>query len=176
MRISILLLSLFFLYAIACGSSPTTPEFEPVGKTQVRDCTVNADCSLPAGAICVVPRCSDAGECLYIDAVSMYKLLTPEELILTETCRSAPIQACSTTCDDGESCTDDSCVEGACVNAPRAAPTSCTIAAHPQSSAVCVEGACLVPACGSGDDGAPCFIPSAPDKRGVCDAGTCLVE
>lgn len=161
--------------AIACGNPSTTAQVEPVGSTQASECSDDSDCAVPAGAECVLPRCAD-GACAYVNAATQTEFLSVAEFAATETCRSAPAQACASDCDDGEYCTDDLCAGASCVNAPRAEPVHCSLASHPQSAAVCAWKRCLVLACDAGDDGAPCLVASAPDIVGACEAGACAAK
>jgi fibronectin type 3 domain-containing protein len=66
-------------------------------------------------------------------------------------------------CDDGNACTEDSCVDGACVNKPKDCDDGdpCTLDA-------CVDGACSSEPKNC-DDGDPCTVDS-------CVGGTCVNE
>ena len=73
-------------------------------------------------------------------------------------------------CDDGDPCTGDACVDGACQHAPLSG-LPCAPEDQPDVQGICVDGACeLEQGCGCEDDlcddGDPCTVDS-------CDETTC---
>ena len=69
-------------------------------------------------------------------------------------------------CDDGEECTFDDCVEGACQNTPLADNTPCT-------DGICCDGTCDAAVCYADadcDDGDVCTIIDACYNGGTCSA------
>ena len=94
---SVLALSSGWLLALACGSRTGLPPGRVLGEAgadagpdvmQPPQCTTIAECPQPPPGQCGAARCSEEGKC---------------ELDLGEVC------------DDGDPCTDDACVDKACV-------------------------------------------------------------
>ncbi len=77
---------------------------------------------------------------------------------------------CPASCNDGNDCTSDVCVSGACEHFGADSPTACTT--PQQHAGVCAWTTCILTDCGQAEntDGEKCFYEGGV---GVCEDGVC---
>ncbi len=112
---------------------------------------------------------------------------------MVKACYDGPVQpSCNGPCDDGNACTDDSCVNGVCAHNPTTGAIcwdgdACTAGESCQAGVCtggkvvkncddgnpCTDDGCKNGACTYANNTAPCDLGTGCAGAGICDAGSC---
>jgi hypothetical protein len=144
-----------------CEDSPKCQDGESCCEGDCAKCCADSDCD--DGVACTKNRCF-MGQCMYVpnDAeCAMGQYCAPNDgCRARQTCGLTPGEDVAKACDDGSTCTTDSCVDSFCQHDYCAEGKLCCEGATP----ACAEECCSDSQCDTDDD--PCTV-------GVCTQGKC---
>ncbi len=184
MRIALFVVLAFTCLIVAPGCGPAASDV----------CMVHDDCV--DDDPCTDGYCEE-GTCTFVDRESCCAVAADcpasaieceEATCVASVCGFAPIPACGPCdsdleCDDGDTCTEDACVEAACQNSPILTPEcgACTSDAECDDGDPCTDDVCdafcihppiLTPECGPCESDADCDDLDACTTDS-CDLGAC---